>query len=132
MNHITIKWSSLTTTKQEEFKFIVNYFFENNQNDNEQNETFRIPNVKINVSIANESQSDAVVSVHELSTVLNETIVTNIITAPTLTENITINNTEQNSPTNENYNSNTSSNNLQVLEQTNNTERNNIRRNNKK
>ena len=91
MNHITIKLSSLTTTKQEEFKLIVNCFFENNQNDNEQNETFRIPNVTINASIANESQSDAVVSVHELSTVLNETIVTNIITAPTLTENITIN-----------------------------------------
>ena len=91
MNHITIKLSSLTTTKQEEFKFIVNCFSENNQNNNEQNETFRIPNVTINASIANEPQSDAVVSVHELSTVLNETIVTNIITAPTLTENITIN-----------------------------------------
>ena len=121
MNHITIKLSSLTTTKQEEFEFIVNCFFENNQNDNEQNETFRIPNVTINASIANESQSDAVVSVHELSTVLNETMVTNIITAPTITENITINNTEQYSPTNENNNSNISTNNLQVLEQTNNT-----------
>ena len=121
MNHITIKLSSLITTKQEEFKFIVNCFFEKNQNDNEKNETFRIPNVTINASIANESQSDVVVSVHELSTVLNETIVTNIITAPTLTENITINNTEQYSPTNENNNSNISINNLQVLEQTNNT-----------
>ena len=69
MNHVTIKLSSLTTTKQEEFEFIVNCFFENNQNDNEQNETFRIPNVTINASIANESQSDAAVSVHELSTV---------------------------------------------------------------
>ena len=85
------KLSSLTTTKQEEFKFIVNCFFENNQSNNEQNETFRIPNVTINASIANESQSDAVVSVHELSTDLNESIVTNIITAPTLTENRTIN-----------------------------------------
>ena len=85
------KLSCLTTTKQEEFKFIVNCFFENNQSNNEQNETFRIPNVTINASIANESQSDAVVSVHELSTDLNESIVTNIITAPTLTENRTIN-----------------------------------------
>ena len=93
MNHITIKFSSLTTIKREEFKFIVNFFFENNQNYIEQNETFSIPNVTINASIAKESQSDADVSVHEISTVLNETIVTNIITAPTLTENITINNT---------------------------------------
>ncbi len=94
MNHVIIKLRCLTTTKQEEFKFIINCFFENNQNDNEQNETFRIPNVTINALIGNKSQSDAVVSVHELSTVLNETIVTNIITAPSLTEKITINNTE--------------------------------------
>ena len=39
MNHITIKFSSLTTIKREEFKFIVNFFFENNQNYIEQNET---------------------------------------------------------------------------------------------
>ena len=94
MNHITIKLRSLITTKEEEFKFIVNCFFEKNQNDNEQNETFNIPNVTFNALIGNESQSDLVVSVQELSTVLNETIVTNVSTAPSLTENITINNTE--------------------------------------
>ena len=121
MNHITIKLRSLTTTKQEEFKFIVNCFFENNQNDNEQNETFNIPNATFNALIGNESQSDVVVSGQELSTVLNETIVTNISTAPSLTENITINNTEQYSPTNENNNLNISTNNIQVLGQTNNT-----------
>ena len=106
MNHITIKFSSLPTIKREECKFIVNCFFENNQNGNEQNETFSIPNVTMDASIANESQTDAVVFAHELSNVLNETIDTNIITAPTLTENITINNREQCSPTIENNNSN--------------------------
>ena len=121
MNHITIKLRSLTTTKQEEFKFIVNCFFENNQNDNEQNETFNIPNVTFNALTGNESQSDVVVSGQELSTVWTETIVTNISTAPSLTENITINNTEQYSPTNENNNLNISTNNIQVLGQTNNT-----------
>ena len=106
---------SLTTTKQEKFKFIVNCFFENNQNDNEQNETFNIPNATFNALSGNESQSNVVVSGQELSTVLNETIVTNISTEPLLTENITINNTEQYSPTNENSYSNTTTNNLQVL-----------------
>ena len=120
MNHITIKLRSLTTTKQEEFKFIANCIFENNQNYGEQNETFRIPNVKFNALKGNESQSDVVVSINELSTVLNETMVTNISTAPSLTENITINDTEQYSPTNENNNSNISTNNIQVLGQTNN------------
>lgn len=55
MNHITIKLRNLITTKQEEFKYIVNCFFENNQNYNEQNETFRIPNVTFNTLIGNES-----------------------------------------------------------------------------
>ena len=117
MNHVTIKMRSLTTTKQEEFKFIVNCFFENNQNDNEQNETFNILNATFNALSGNESQSNVVVSGQELSTVLNETIVTNISTVTSLTEN----NTEQYSPTNENNNLNITTNNIQVLGQTNNT-----------
>ena len=121
MDHITIKMRSLTAAKQEEFKFIVNCFFENNKNDNEQNESFNITDATINALIGDESQSDVVVSGQELGTVLNETIVTNISTAPLLTENITINNTEQYSPTNENNNLNITTNNIQVLGQTNNT-----------
>ena len=105
---------SLTTAKQKEFKFIVDCFFENNKNDNEQNESFNITDATINALIGDESQSDVVVSGQELGTVLNETIVTNISTAPLLTENITINNTEQYSPTNENNNLNITTNNIQV------------------
>ena len=55
MNHITIKFNSLPTIKWEEFKFIVHCSFENNRNYNEQNETFSIPNVTMNASIATES-----------------------------------------------------------------------------
>ena len=59
---------SLTTAKQKEFKFIVNCFFENNKNDNEQNESFNITNATINALIGDESQSDVVVSGQELGT----------------------------------------------------------------
>ena len=110
---------SLTTAKQEEFKCIVNCFFEYNKNDNEQNESFYVPNATFNALIGNESQSDVVLSGQ--GTVSNETIVTNISTAPLHTENITINNTEQYSPTNENNNLNITTNNMQVLGQANNT-----------
>jgi hypothetical protein len=121
MNQITLKMQSLTTVKQGQFKFIVNCFFENNKNDNEQDESFNILNATLNARIGNQSQSDVIDSGQELSTVLNETIVTNISTAPLLTEDITINNTEQYSPTNENNNLDITTNNMQVLGQTNNT-----------
>jgi hypothetical protein len=121
MNQITLKMQSLTTVQQGQFKFIVNCFFENNKNDNEQDESFNILNATLNARIGNQSQSDVIDSGQELSTVLNETIVTNISTAPLLTEDITINNTEQYSPTNENNNLDITTNNMQVLGQTNNT-----------
>jgi hypothetical protein len=121
MNQITLKMQSLTTVKHEQFKFIVNCFFENNKNDNEQDESFNILNATLNARIGNQSQSDVIDSGQELSTVLNETIVTNISTAPLLTEDITINNTEQYVPTNENNNLDITTNNMQVLGQTNNT-----------